>query len=104
MRLALLLAAAAALAACGRVPIAITADASAVGARVLVDGKELGRLEPMQDGGRPFAAARLSAPRGERRFEIVAPDGRSVSGRVDVRGDVDLRADFPGGRLLGAKP
>lgn len=57
-------------AACGPSPVMITGDASAVGARVLVDGAEVGRLERREDGGRVFAAALLRLDRGPRRVEI----------------------------------
>lgn len=104
MKSLLVFAVCALLAACGKSPVMISGDAASAGARVIVDGREIGRLERMEDNGRVFAGARLSVARGERRFEFLAADGRSVSGRVDVRGDVYLRVDVASGTLLGAKP
>lgn len=95
--------AAALLAACNQLTVLVTGDAAAVDARVLVDGKEIGRLEKRTEGERVFAGASLKAPKGEHRFEFVAPDGRKVAGKVDVKGDVYLRVDMAAGKLLGAE-
>lgn len=100
MRALALLAAALALSACREQPVLITGDASAAGARVLIDGREVGRLERQEDGERVFSSARVRAPKGEHRFEVVSPAGKSASGTIAVRGDVYLRVELDAGRLL----
>ncbi|TBR26127.1 hypothetical protein EPO15_00815 [bacterium] len=103
---ALPLALALALAACGGAPVQVLGGPEAVGAKVLVDGREAAVMEKSVYGGgdagpagQVYATARFRAPTGSRRFEVVAADGRRLSSTVDLRGEAYLTADFAKGEL-----
>lgn len=96
----------AALAACGGAPVQVIGEAEAVGAKVLVDGKEAAVMEKRVYGGgdagpagKEYAAARLRVPAGNRRITVVARDGRRLEASVDAHGEAYLTADFAKGEL-----
>lgn len=95
-----------ALAACGGAPVQVMGGPEAVGAKVLVDGHEAAVMEKSVYGGgdagpagQVYSTARLRAPTGARRFEVVAADGRRLSASFELKGEAYLTADFAKGEL-----
>ncbi|TPW19081.1 MAG: hypothetical protein FD126_3043 [Elusimicrobia bacterium] len=94
-----------ALAACGS-PVHIVGEAEAIGAKVLVDGKEAAVMEKRVyaggeagPAGKEYAAARLRVPAGTLRITVVSADGRKLESSLDAKGEAYLTADFAKGEL-----
>jgi hypothetical protein len=98
---------AAALASCLQPKVVVTAEAPAIGARVFLDGKDIGALEERTfsdttsktvAAGTRYAYGSFSVPSGDHELRFVAPDGRVETRRVNARGELVLHvlAKAPG--------
>ena len=77
----------------------VTAEAPAIGARVFLDGKEIGGLQERifsdatsrtVKAGERYAYGSFSVPSGEHELRVVAPDGRVDVRRLNARGELVL--------------